>query len=303
MLQFRPEIVHAESDVESLGTFQVAFTQQIFARQSKLILYSWQNIVRKRRFHVRLLATFNLRAADHIVCASRGAVDVLHHQGYRKATSIMPLVGVDTRIFAPKNHAELRQALSLSGPVIGYIGRLVPEKGVDTLIHGFARMDAPGELLLVGDGPEEAHLRALAVQLAIGDRCRFVPSVVYDDVADYMNVMDILVLPSRTTDHWKEQFGRVLVEAMGCGVVVIGSDSGAIPEVIGTAGFTFPEGDAAALAAILIQLAQQPALRVAKAEAGLHRVQAHFTVERVADQVLEVWRTLGTDTGPQPFSG
>lgn len=294
MDKFRPHIVHAESDVESLGTFQVALTQQLLARQSRLVLYSWQNIVRRRRFHVRQLAAFNLWAADHIVCASRTAVDVLRQQGYEKATSIMPLVGVDTRLFAPGRNEALRETLLLSGFVTGYVGRLVPEKGLDTLLRSFARMHKPGVLLLVGDGPEEAGLRSLAAQLGIADRCRFVPAVSYDSVAGYINAMDVLVLPSRTTDHWQEQFGRVLVEAMGCGVPVVGSDSGAIPEVIDNAGFIFPEGNIDVLAAILTQLAEDERLRQASAEAGLQRVYAHYTVDRVAAQLLEVWRTLHT---------
>ena len=295
MWAFQPQIVHAESDVESLGTFQVALTRQLFAHRSKLLLYSWQNIVRQRRFHVRQLTAFNLRASDHIVCASNEAVEVLRCQGYTKAASVIPLVGVDTRIFTPKENPDLRQRLMLTGPVVGYVGRLVAEKGLDTLLHSFARMKGSGELLLVGDGPLERALHKLAAELGIAARCHFVPGVAYEDVADYMNLMDVLVLPSRTTNHWKEQFGRVLVEAMGCQVAVVGSDSGAIPEVIGDAGFVFLEGDIPALAYILSQLIQDRSLRLTKAEAGWQRVQSQFTVERVAQQLLDVWRTPGAE--------
>jgi quercetin dioxygenase-like cupin family protein len=66
--------------------------------------------------------------------------------------------------------------------------------------------------------------------------------------------LDALVLPSLTRPNWKEQFGRVLVEAMACGVPVVGSDSGEIPRVIGQAGLSFPEGDAGALRASLAEL-------------------------------------------------
>jgi glycosyltransferase involved in cell wall biosynthesis len=259
------------------------------------LLYSWQNLLRPRRFHVRQVVDYNLRAADHIVCASAEAVDVLRRKGYRQGSCVMPLVGVDTRLFTPAPQPDLRQSLALSGAVIGYVGRLVPEKGIDTLLHAFAQIPARGELLLVGDGPHESDLRALAHTLGIAARCRFVPTVSYDQVADYLNLMDVLVLPSRTTPHWKEQFGRVLVEAMGCGVTVVGSDSGAIPEVIGAAGFVFAEGDAAALAAILAQLTADPALRRTKATEGWQRVQAQYTVERIAHQLLGVWRSLLTD--------
>lgn len=292
MQAFRPDIVHVESDVETLGSLQVALTRRLFAPQSKLLLYSWQNLLRPRRFYVRQVVNYNLHAADHIVCSSSEAVDVLRRQGYQHAASVMPLMGVDTRIFTPALQPDLQQRLALSAPVIGYIGRLVPEKGIDTLLHAFAQVTGAGELLVVGDGPHESELRALAYSLGIAARCRFVPVVSYTQVADYLNLMDVLVLPSRTTLHWKEQFGRVLVEAMGCGVAVVGSDSGAIPEVMGSAGLVFEEGDAAALTAILAQLTADPALRRAKAAEGWQRVQDHYTVERIAQQLLGVWRSL-----------
>src|SRR5260221_14335510 len=85
--------------------------------------------------------------------------------------------------------------------------------------------------------------------------------------------IDALVLRSLTTPVWKEQFGRVLTEAMACGVPVVGSSSGAIPEVIGEAGLIFPEGDAAALAGCLAKLQQPPALRLALAQRGLARAR------------------------------
>ena len=295
MNAFQPDIIHAESDVETLGSFQVALARHLFAPKSKLLLYSWQNLIRPRRFYIRQVVDYNLRSADHIACASVEAVDVLRRQGYRHATCVMPLVGADTRLFTPSPRPELQQRLALSGPVIGYVGRMVPEKGIDTLLHAFAQITTSGELLLVGDGPEESALRSLAQRLGIVERCHFVSAVPYNQVADYLNLMDVLVLPSRTTLHWKEQFGRVLVEAMGCRVAVVGSDSGAIPEVMDTAGFVFPEGDVSALAIILAQLTLNPALRLAKATEGWIRVQAHYTIEHISQQLLNVWRGLLTD--------
>jgi len=102
------------------------------------------------------------------------------------------------------------------------------------------------------------------------------------------------VLPSHTTANWKEQFGRVLIEAMACRVLAIGSDSGAIPEVIGDDRCVFSEGDVPALAATIERLAADPLLRRALAEAGYQRTLARYSVEQLACDTLAVWRKLLT---------
>jgi len=204
----------------------------------------------------------------------------------------MPLVGLDQRYFHPRPAPELRARLGLSGPVIGYVGRLSPEKGVDILLQAAARLTLPAQLLIVGDGPDKAALRSLADTLDFGERCVFADAVNYDQVAYYLNLLDVLVLPSRTTLHWKEQFGRVLMEAMGCRVAVVGSASSAILEVIGEAGQTFPEGDVDSLASALDRLITDPAARQSLAERGYQRALAHYTTERIAAQTSYLWREL-----------
>src|SRR5690606_30800199 len=104
--------------------------------------------------------------------------------------------------------------------------------------------------------------------------------------------LDAVVLPSRTTPGWKEQFGRVLVEAMACRVPVVGSDSGEIPHVIGDAGLIFPEGDVAALAHHLRALMDDPSLRQRLGAAGRQRVLERFTMARVAAETVAVYATL-----------
>jgi len=102
----------------------------------------------------------------------------------------------------------------------------------------------------------------------------------------------VLVVPSRTRPNWKEQFGRVIVEAMACGVPVIGSSSGAIPDVIGDAGLIVPEGDRAALAGALRGLMSDPDRRRDLAERGRARVLARYTQAQVAAQTVDVYRSM-----------
>jgi glycosyltransferase involved in cell wall biosynthesis len=110
--------------------------------------------------------------------------------------------------------------------------------------------------------------------------------------SQFYRTLDVLVLPSLSQPNWVEQFGRVLTEAMACGVPVVGSRSGEIPWVIGDAGRIFPEGDAGALAAILTELSSDPAQRSALAAAGRARVLSHFTQAQVASATAVVYREM-----------
>lgn len=289
---FRPDIVQAESDLEALGTAQVSLAQQLSAPHSKLLHYTWQNILRPRSWPVRVVTSLSLHAADHIICASAEAAQIVRQQGYRRGTTIMPLVGLDTRYFYARPVPDLRARLNLTGLVIGYVGRVVREKGLEVLLDAVAAMTHPAQVLIVGDGEARSDVEKHAQSIGLGQRVCCVDHVAYDDVAAYLNAIDILVLPSRSTPHWKEQFGRVLVEAMGCKVAVIGSDSGAIPEVVGDPQWIFPEGQAAALAMLLDRLAANPIELAAARERGYQHALRTYAVERLVERTLALWREL-----------
>ena len=110
-------------------------------------------------------------------------------------------------------------------------------------------------------------------------------------VLEYVNCMDTVVLPSRTTPDWVEFFGRVLIEGMACEVPVIASDSGEIPHVVGDAGLIFPEGDAVALADRIEQIARNPSFANQLIQRGLKRVK-EFTWETIADRTHEVYQAI-----------
>src|SRR5690606_30118342 len=129
-----------------------------------------------------------------------------------------------------------------------YIGRFVEEKGVLDVLDALALCPPDARVLFVGSGPMLDAIKARGAELNLADRVLFLQHQPLAELPAVMNALDALVLPSRTTPRWKEQFGRVIIEAHACATPVIGSDSGAIPAVIGEAGLTFPEGDAAALA-------------------------------------------------------
>lgn len=280
----RPHIIHAEEEPDSLAALQIALARRLFAPQSKLILHTWQNVNRPKRWYVWLVTRISLQEADAILCANQGAVQVLREMGYQGPMEVIPPIGVDMHVFR-------RQERQLDPTVfrVAYAGRFVPEKGLDTLMRAIARLGPGVELWLIGDGPQRAALQSLAQDLEIGERVRWVPPVSPEQMPKLLAQVNVVVLPSRTTPVWKEQFGRILVEAMACGVPVIGSDSGAIPEVVGDAGLIFAEGDDEALAECLQYLAKSPEVCHRLVERGYRRALLYCS-EVIAERTAGFYR-------------
>ncbi|MBO0348267.1 glycosyltransferase family 4 protein, partial [Phormidium pseudopriestleyi FRX01] len=216
---------------------------------------------------------------------------------------IMPQLGVDKTLFRPHPQPELRTQLSIQPDefVVGFVGRFVEEKGLLTLLQSLSHLtDKPWKLLLLGRGPLKETLLQKATELNLQNQIIWIESVPHDEVQRYINLMDVLVLPSETTDKfktltsagWKEQFGHVLIEAMACQVAVIGSDSGEIPNVIQDAGLVFPEGNAEALQDCLFKLMDNRLFAEELAHRGYKRAMEHYTNQALAQQQLEFYQTI-----------
>lgn len=214
--------------------------------------------------------------------------EVLDAKGFRKPIRIA-YFGVDTEAFRPIERETDRPF------TVGYIGRLMPQKGVLVLIDALARIKSENwRLLVVGDGTERRTMERKLAEYGLRDRCRFVGAVQYDETPQYFQKIDVLAMPTITTKKIREQFGRVLIEAMSCRVPVVGSTCGAIPEVIGDAGIVVPENDATALAEALRSVMRDKNLQKKLADAGQRRVEENFTWERVAEQIFSLYeRVLG----------
>jgi glycosyltransferase involved in cell wall biosynthesis len=214
------------------------------------------------------------------------AEQVWRDKGWRGPSTILPQFGVDPVLF----HPQVRPPNPI--PVVGFIGRLVPEKGVDLLLRAFATLTTPARLQIIGQGQERDALQALATTLGIADRVTFIPQMPSTQMPATYPQLDLLVIPSRTLPTWKEQFGRVIIEAMACGVPVLGSDSAAIPDVIGDAGEIFPEGDEYALQQALTHLLTDADRRAELSQRGRERVVKQFTHQQVAAQTVAVYREV-----------
>jgi glycosyltransferase involved in cell wall biosynthesis len=206
----------------------------------------------------------------------------------------MPL-GIDLEVFGPDRKAggQVRRRLGWEKdgpPVVGFLGRFVPEKGAPLLARVLDCLATSWRALFVGGGPLEKYLSNWAVRH--GDRVRVVTGVKHDEVPGYLNAMDVLCAPSQTKANWREQQGRMLIEAFACGVPVVASDSGEIPHVVRDAGVIVGEKDEAGWVQALAGLLENPSRRGELSARGLERAHAVYAWSVIARQHLDFFAEL-----------
>ena len=291
---FGPDVVHIDEEPYNLGTAHAMWLAK--RAGARALWFSWQNLNRDYPLPFDLIESYNLQNADYAIAGSEGAAEVWREKGYQGPLVVIPQFGVDPRIFTPDSSStrdgRRRRHDRAQGFEIGYVGRLVPEKGIDLLLDAVADLEGLWRLHILGDGSEKSALKAQTRRLGLTTQVTFrgwLPSM---RMPAFYRQLDALVLPSRSQPNWVEQFGRVLIEAMACEVPVVGSDCGEIPHVIDDAGLVFPENDAAALRASLARLMEDPETASSLATRGRERVQRYFTQESIAARTVAVYRKI-----------
>lgn len=284
----RPDLVHMDEEPYNFATFRGVTA----ARHAKLpsIFFSWQNLVRRYPPPFSWLETAVYRTVSHALAGSEETAEVLRAKGYRKSLSVIPQFGVDPAVFRPAPRPD--------GPfTIGFFNRLIPAKGPMLALDALRWLPGESRLRFVGDGPARDEIERETVRRGLEGRVTIDPRVQSSAMPDTVRAVDVIVLPSLTTPTWKEQFGRILIEAMASGIPVIGSDSGEIPWVIGNAGLIVPEGDASALGKALSRLVHDPGLRDRLGQVGRQRVLDRFTHARIAEATVDAYRQALTSQG------
>lgn len=283
----QPDILHLDEEPYNLATYLALRSARVRAPRARVVFFTWQNLMRRYPPPFSWIERYTYRHSDAAIAGSQDACRILQAKGYARSISLIPQFGVPP-VYAPAPPRE-RGTLPI---VVGYAGRLVPEKGVELLLRALARVERKWTLRVLGSGPLRRPLAALADQLGIVGRVEFTDWVPSIEMPQFYNSLDLLVVPSLTQPNWKEQFGRVLIEAMACGIPVIGSSSGEIPNVLGDAGLVFPEGDVPALAAALRSLIDAPALRSALGQKGRELAVTRYSQTRVVDDTYALYRDL-----------
>lgn len=286
--EHKPQLIDLGHESYSVAGAEVLTLCRWFAPNVPIVMQANQNI------HHNYPPPFNWfeqRAFKRVAAAygcSETVCEVLRGKGFAKPAPVVPF-GVDTEAFRPRPLEVERTNRPLT---IGYIGRMLPGKGLNVLADALEKIKGePWQLLVVGDGSERGNFEQRLREAGLHDRAEFTGAVSFALVPEYFQRLDVMVIPTETTKRVREQFGRVIVEAMASGVPVIGSTCGAIPEVIGDAGLVFPEGNATALADALRSLLADGALRERLAAAGQARVE-QYSWTRVAEKTYELFRRV-----------
>jgi glycosyltransferase involved in cell wall biosynthesis len=271
--QVEPDVAFIEAEPFALSAAQWGFALKRLGVPFGVQAY--ENIDRDFPRPVRWLCSRVLADAAFVAARSETAGQLARSWGARGEVEIAPPAVPAWPTTPPP--ADPDRAFT-----VGFAGRLVPSKGLLDLLAAVRMLSAPVELLLIGDGELRGQLEGQAIP---GSRVRVLSGVSHEEMAEGYAQLDVLALPSLTTPTWKEQFGRVIVEALWCGVPVVGSDSGEIPWVIGLTGggLTFPEGDSRALAERLSTLRERPELRRQLAATGRSGVERLFSVSAATD--------------------
>lgn len=286
--EHRPHLVDMGAEPYSVAGAEILTLCNWFAPHVPIVMQTNQNIHHNYPPPFNWLEQRAFRRVAAAYACSETVCEVLRAKGFDKPAPIVTF-GVDTEAFRPPPAGRKRS----SGPLtIGFVGRMLPGKGLNVLAEALAKLKAEAwQLLVVGDGSEREGFEQRLNAFGLLDRARFTGAINFALVPEYFHQLDVLVIPTETTKRIREQFGRVIVEAMASGVPVIGSTCGAIPEVISDAGLVFPEGDAGALANTLRQVLSDEGLRERLGAAGLARV-GQYSWERVAEKTHALYQQV-----------
>lgn len=303
MRGWKPHYVFVDEEPWSMACLQ-AFTA---LRKYPCAFFTKQNIHKNYPPPFSWIEKWVYAQSSHAYVVSDEVGDVLKAKGYKKKVKYLPH-SYDPKIFwplSPNERIRRREELKLprEAVVIAYFGRLTEEKGIHDLIDAMRQMQSNQKchFFFVGNGPLSQDV-AQAIQEMPHGRASLIEAIPHHRVGKAIAACDVLVLPSRTTPTWKEQYGRVLVEAMACGLAVVGSDSGEIPYLIARTGggLSFAEKNPKDLAEKLETLVQSPETLKKYADAGLAYVQKHLTHEAVARYLCQDLGIDLKDAGSNP---
>lgn len=286
------DVVHCWEEPYVVAAAQIA---RHVPPAAKFVPATFQNIAKRYPFPIASIERRVMARADAWIAFGE-TVHETHRDRSEYALKPSRVInpGVDLATFRPDSVARrvTRERLGWAShhAVVGFTGRFVEEKGIATLLEAFTQSTMPWNLLFVGGGDMQPLIDTLRLQHP--SRVRAVSGVPHDDMPAYLNAMDLLCAPSRTTPRWREQFGRMLIEAMACGVPVVASSSGEIPHVVGDAGVLVPEDTPASWTDAIEGLLSDGTLRNRYSARGMERARTIFDWQVVARAHLQFFDEL-----------
>jgi glycosyltransferase involved in cell wall biosynthesis len=284
LTDFRPDLLHIE---EEPWTQPAALLLRLARRLGiRTVLSTAESLPRSLNWGQRFRRQRSLRLAHGVVAANRLALTLATKRRPTIPQLTLPQIGVTP----PAAVARVPH----SGLAIGFIGRLVPERGLDLLFRACVGLAGKWSLTVIGTGPSQEELEGLAERLGVSARISWLGALPREAVDEVWPRLDCVVFPARTTHRWVATSARGTLHAMANGVTVIGSDSGSLPEIVGDAGRIVPEENVPALAAALQELYADRTECERLGAAARRRVIDEFSDGAIAGKTLGFWRSLTT---------
>ncbi|MFH1587670.1 MAG: glycosyltransferase, partial [Candidatus Diapherotrites archaeon] len=207
VLSLKPDIIHINEEPGSIIALQAWFWAKLTG--AKVLFNTYENIYRKQRFPLGLIYKIVTGSSQHALAIHEECVDVLRKKGYKGNVKITYL-GFDPEKFVKKDVSALKKKFGVENFAIGFMGRLSQEKGILTLIEACSKLNFQYHLILDKYVNTDfiKEMEEKAKELNVMGKIRYIDPA-YEEVQDYINMFDVLVLPSETAPWWKEQFGRV----------------------------------------------------------------------------------------------
>lgn len=291
--ELNPDVIYMNHEPYALATAQVCWAN---ARSVRVPFgfYSCQNLVKKYPAPFSWLEKMVYQRSSFALPITRHVSDVLTEKGFRGQQSLCALP-LDPELY----HPRLRDCVPAGfpnnqGAVLGFVGRLTEVKGLKTLAYALGKIKEDAwHLVMVGTGDFQLEFERLLIAQGVRERVTFTGYVPHQETPRWLASMDVLILPSETQPNWKEQFGRVIPEALSCGAAVVGSSSGEIPFLIEQSGggLVFAERDPDSLAEALRTMIREPELRRAYANQGRSWVQTNIALPAVTTRMIHAFES------------
>lgn len=290
----RADVIHVMESPHSGYLLQVVWQRLQVCPGAKVLFYGFENLPLQLSWRSRIKWRLTWQQMAGGAVASTEAAESYYRAGFPRHRPIERIFwGIPTGIFKPMDGISMRRELGIEARyVVGFVGRLVPEKGPLVLLDAMRRLPQETHCIMIGEGPSREEIERETAGPELRGRVHLHGAMKAETLARYMNCFDVLAVPSLTTTHWTEQYGRVIAEAMACGVPVVGSDSGAIPEVIGEGGSIVPEGNPGLLSQSLAMVIHNKEVGKTLKEKALQRADAELGVNAMARHLIRFYKRI-----------
>jgi glycosyltransferase involved in cell wall biosynthesis len=290
--QMRADVVWVQEEPHVWLTLVVLLALR-FRRKPRIVVAACENIFPRPRGWRDVVRRWLWRRVDAVAAVADASIDGLRDGGMPTDVATATLVAGNFPAPIDVEPMPLPFDQREGKFIVCFAGRVCVDKGVQVLLDAMQQLPPRVCLVIAGDGPLMREVQRVADEPALRGRVHMMGLLPKADLWRLYAASDCLVLPSITMPMWKEQFGGVLADAMSIGLPIVGSDSGAIPQVVGDAGLICPEGDAAELAKALARLSDDAALRRVLVDAGLIRFREQFSIEAYARKLAACMKLTG----------